>query len=145
MHKSKYPSPYYRASIKAIIRNEKGEVLVCREKGQQGSWNLPGGGMEHGESIDQALKREMYEEVLITTPFTAQPVGAEPMYLPGHTAWQLWVVYELSFVEPLVFGVGVDGDEAAFVDPRLLKDSASLAERLVYKWCVDHTASVEAY
>jgi ADP-ribose pyrophosphatase YjhB (NUDIX family) len=138
---SKYPSPYYRASIKAIIRNDKNEVLVCKEKGQRGAWNLPGGGMDHGETIEQALKREMYEEALITASFTALAVGAQPMYLSSHQAWQLWVVYELTLEKGYTYGAGVDADEVAFIDPKTLKDSSLRSERLVYKWCVDRTAA----
>ena len=140
---SKYPSPYYRASIKAIIRNEKNEVLLCKEKGQHGAWNLPGGGMEHGETIEQALKREMFEEALITAPFTAFAIGAQPMYLSSHQTWQLWVVYELALEEGYTYGVGIDADEVAFIDPKNLKGSGLRSERLVYKWCVDRTAAFE--
>jgi 8-oxo-dGTP pyrophosphatase MutT (NUDIX family) len=52
----------FRISLKAYIENDKGEVLVVKEAGRD-RWDLPGGGMEYGESIEQALKRELKEEV----------------------------------------------------------------------------------
>jgi 8-oxo-dGTP pyrophosphatase MutT (NUDIX family) len=139
--KSKYPSPYYRASIKAIIRNKADEVLLVKEKSD--SWNLPGGGMDHGEDALQTLTRELYEEVLITVPFRMQPLGIEPMMLQSQNAWLLWVVYELEFDGPFDFDVGADADEAAFINPKTLKNSSSRSERLVYRWCVDKNAKFE--
>lgn len=52
----------FRVSLKAVIRNAAGELLVVKEKGQT-HWNLPGGGMDHGESYHEALARELQEEI----------------------------------------------------------------------------------
>ena len=52
----------YRISLKGLIRNDAGEVLVVKEAGRDW-WDLPGGGMDHGEDIKFALAREMKEEV----------------------------------------------------------------------------------
>jgi len=50
----------YRISLKAAIQDEDGRILLLREK--SGDWELPGGGLEHGESIKDALAREIAEE-----------------------------------------------------------------------------------
>ncbi len=50
----------YRISVKAIIKDEHGNVLLGRE--QNGNWELPGGGLEHGESAREGLIREIAEE-----------------------------------------------------------------------------------
>lgn len=139
--KGKYPEAFYRVSIKAIIRNKKGEVLLVKEQG--GSWSLPGGGMDHGETAEQALAREMLEEVRITDPFTATAVGIGPRFVASKVAWLLWVVYELNIKAPFKYGRGVDADEVAFINPSTFKDSKTVSERLVYQWCVDRSASVE--
>jgi ADP-ribose pyrophosphatase YjhB (NUDIX family) len=68
MQIGKYPEAMYRVSLKVIIRNATDEVLLVKENGP--GWSLPGGGIDHGEKIDHALKRELYEEVLIDAPFT---------------------------------------------------------------------------
>lgn len=52
----------FRISLKAYIENDKGEVLVVKERGRDW-WDLPGGGMEHGENVKEALARELKEEV----------------------------------------------------------------------------------
>jgi 8-oxo-dGTP diphosphatase len=50
----------YRTSVKAIVRNEQGDILLCQEK--DGRREVPGGGIEHGEDVFVALRREIYEE-----------------------------------------------------------------------------------
>ncbi len=139
--KGKYPEAFYRVSIKAIIRNKKGEVLLVKEKG--GTWSLPGGGMDHGETPEVALAREMFEEVLITKKFEANCIGVGSRFLASRDAWLLWVVYELDIKEPFNYGIGQDADEVAFIDPKIFKASKIVSEKLVYKWCVDSRGLVD--
>jgi 8-oxo-dGTP diphosphatase len=51
----------YRIGVFAIIEYE-GKYLLARRR-DIGWWNLAGGGMEPGEEVDKALKREVREEV----------------------------------------------------------------------------------
>lgn len=139
--RGKYPDAFYRVSIKAIIRNQQQEVLVVKEGNNV--WSLPGGGMDHGETPEQVLAREMYEEVLIQAPFEARFAGTDSMFLVSRDAYLLWIVYELTFAFVPRFGVGKDGNGAAFIDPKTFKNSPNRAERLVYRWCVDRTAGFE--
>jgi 8-oxo-dGTP pyrophosphatase MutT (NUDIX family) len=131
----KYPTTFYRVSLKAIIRNDNGEVLVVKENGSQ--WSLPGGGMDHGESVHEALQRELYEEVLIDTPFHETLVDSATMYLESKEAWLLWLVFTVT-VEDIQFGVGQDADEVAFMDPTIFKDSVYRSEQLVYEFTTKH-------
>lgn len=134
-HISKYPNTFYRVSLKAIIRNEHGEVLCVKEDGSQ-AWSLPGGGIDHGESDQQALAREIYEEVAIEAPFSFHPIGIEPsLWLESRQAYLIWVVYELEFDSKYSWGVGVDGDAVEFIDPGSFKNSTHRSERLIHKWC----------
>lgn len=133
----KYPSTFYRIGIKAMIRNENGELLLVKEK--QSAWSLPGGGMEHGESVHDALKRELYEEVLIDSDFTEKLIDTETMYLDQHEAWLVWMVHEVH-VDNLTYGLGEDATEVAFIDPETLKNSTYLSEQLVYGLHVKHPA-----
>ncbi len=45
----------------AIILNEKNEILLQR-RGDDNNWCIPGGGMEIGETVEEAIIREVYEE-----------------------------------------------------------------------------------
>jgi 8-oxo-dGTP diphosphatase len=70
-----YPDRPYLAVSAAIIRD--GRVLVTqRARGPAlGIWSMPGGVVEAGETLTEALKREILEETQITI---------EPVALAGH-------------------------------------------------------------
>ncbi len=135
--KGNYPNTFYRVSLKAIIRNKAGEVLVAREGVD--IWNLVGGGIGHGETDIEALRRELYEEALITAPFEAKVIGVDSRFLESRQAYLMWVVYELTFEDEPSFGVGVDTSEVAYMNPRQFHSSPHLTERQVYKWTVDRS------
>ena len=50
----------FRLAVFGVIVAEE-QVLLCRRR-DIGWWNLPGGGMELGETVDEALQREIREE-----------------------------------------------------------------------------------
>jgi len=58
---SNIPDCFYRISIKALVLDNQGRFLLCRESDNW--WNLPGGGLEYGESPRETLKREIKEEM----------------------------------------------------------------------------------
>jgi ADP-ribose pyrophosphatase YjhB (NUDIX family) len=70
-----YPDRPYLAVSAAIIRD--GKVLVARRaRGPAlGVWTMPGGVVEAGETLVEALKREIMEETGMTI---------EPVALAGH-------------------------------------------------------------
>lgn len=47
----------------AIIENKKGEVLLVKSPKWSNKWTMPGGHIEPGEKIEDALLREAEEEV----------------------------------------------------------------------------------
>ncbi|MDQ3622099.1 MAG: RNA pyrophosphohydrolase [Verrucomicrobiota bacterium] len=53
----------YRANVAAIIRNPQQKILVCERLTVPGGWQFPQGGVDEGESREQALHRELWEEV----------------------------------------------------------------------------------
>ena len=59
---SRHPSgsACFRVGVSALIFHE-GKVLLARRRDIDW-WNLPGGGMEEGETVDEALCREVLEE-----------------------------------------------------------------------------------
>ena len=58
--------PNFRLSCYAWVRNRRGEILVLRRPAQKrrfaGQWELPGGKLEDGETLDAATRREVCEE-----------------------------------------------------------------------------------
>lgn len=55
----------FRANVGIMLANAKGEVLWARRVGQD-AWQFPQGGIHEGESHEQALYRELQEEIGLT-------------------------------------------------------------------------------
>ncbi len=51
-----------RIRVSAILRRGDRILLIRHEKAGQPYWLLPGGGVEYGESLTEALQRELTEE-----------------------------------------------------------------------------------
>ena len=60
LNREQIKNAYYRVSVKAKIK-QGDRVLLVREDGKK--WDLPGGGVEHNETIEEALARELIEEI----------------------------------------------------------------------------------
>ena len=52
----------FRANVAMVISDGCGKVFWAKRLGQQ-AWQFPQGGVNDGESAEQALYRELYEEV----------------------------------------------------------------------------------
>lgn len=60
----------FHLGIKALIRNSKGEILLLKVnkeklKGFEGDayWDIPGGRIQKGSTVEETLKREVEEEI----------------------------------------------------------------------------------
>ncbi len=57
---------YIGVGVGAAILNEQGQIFLTlrgeKAKNEQNKWELPGGTVEFGETIERALKREIKEE-----------------------------------------------------------------------------------
>ncbi|MCH9622112.1 MAG: RNA pyrophosphohydrolase [Chlamydiia bacterium] len=56
---------HFHLGVKGIITNSSGEVLVLEKHPNKRCgtvWDLPGGRIHKGETLEQALKREVFEE-----------------------------------------------------------------------------------
>ncbi len=52
----------FRANVGIVICNKMGQVFWARRYGQH-SWQFPQGGIDDGETAEQAMYRELHEEV----------------------------------------------------------------------------------
>jgi ADP-ribose pyrophosphatase YjhB (NUDIX family) len=93
------------------IRDEQGRVLLLRRS--DGLWSVPGGGLEPGERLDQAVVREVREETgLEVEPVALIGVYSDPdysfTYPNGHQVQPI-----IAFFECRVVGgtLQPDGDE----------------------------------
>lgn len=124
----------FRVSLKAVIFNENNEVLIVKESGRDW-WDIPGGGMDHGESIKETLRRELEEEVSLRGDFTYKIILAEdPRYLPTHNLYQMRLTFLVENYKGDNFAPGDDGDDVMFIDPQKFKDSEIITERKIYEY-----------
>lgn len=53
-----------RRKVRAIVTDGQGEFLLIQPQSYKDNmWSFVGGGVEEGESLEQAMKRELREEV----------------------------------------------------------------------------------
>jgi ADP-ribose pyrophosphatase YjhB (NUDIX family) len=124
-----YPNTFYRVSVKALVKNDEGEILVLKEN--QNTWSLPGGGLDHGEDPIAGLRRELEEELHMQL-INIAPFCVKTFYLDVKQAWLMWVVFEATTnTRELTWGDGVTA--ATFINPSELKDSSDVFEELVYE------------
>jgi ADP-ribose pyrophosphatase YjhB (NUDIX family) len=88
-------------SAGACIRDEQGRILLLRRS--DGMWSVPGGGLEPGERLDQAVVREVREETgLEVEPTALIGVYSDPAYTftypNGHQVQPIIAFFECRVV-----------------------------------------------
>src|SRR5690606_19318198 len=96
----------HSVSVAGVIVDDQGRALIIRRR-DNGHWEPPGGILEHGETIEAGLRREVYEETrlkiepgqltgvyqnirrhIIALVFRARPVGGQLMKNDEATAFR---------------------------------------------------------
>lgn len=83
--------------VRGVVENDAGEVLFVRHTYTRGLF-LPGGGVERGETMETALRRELQEEGGVKVTGTPALIGVFSnhhifrndhvvLYRLGHDAW----------------------------------------------------------
>jgi putative (di)nucleoside polyphosphate hydrolase len=49
--------------VAAIVQDRAGRILICERSDTPGAWQFPQGGIEFGETRQEALAREVLEEI----------------------------------------------------------------------------------
>ncbi|MBI2484615.1 NUDIX hydrolase [Candidatus Uhrbacteria bacterium] len=69
----------WRPSVYGVAQNANGDLLVVKP-GWNDQWELPGGGVNKGERLLEALKREMLEE----TGYRVLSISELPVHIGEH-------------------------------------------------------------
>jgi 8-oxo-dGTP pyrophosphatase MutT (NUDIX family) len=121
-----YPDPstitidQLRVAVSAIVWDDKGRLLL-QQRGDNGYWGFPGGGVEPGETVTEAVMREVWEE----TGFKIQPgrligVYSDPRnyqvvrYPEGNVVHYVTIVFEAAVTS----GVATLCDETSAIEWR---------------------------
>jgi len=123
----------FRVSLKAVITNNKGQILVVKENGRDW-WDIPGGGLDYGESIKEALARELFEEVAFKGEFSYEAILIEdPRHLVKRNVYQTRVTFAVT-PDNFKFSAGADADDVMFVNPDDFKNSELITDRKIYEY-----------
>ena len=58
-------TPRYRPNVAAILEDAGGKILICERADTAGCWQFPQGGVESGDTPEDALPRELHEELCL--------------------------------------------------------------------------------
>jgi ADP-ribose pyrophosphatase YjhB (NUDIX family) len=116
-----------RHSVRAIILDNHDRMLLCqldipKPVGSVVVWAAPGGGVEHGETRTQALRRELDEEVGLALDTDPPHVWHQQVVAPGHAAGYDGVINDYFLVR------------AASFTPRGSMTAEELAAEYVTDW-----------
>ena len=84
--------PLYRIVV-AIIRKDDQLLVVNNQSGPDARWSLPGGQIEAGETLEQALRREVAEETGLTVTASSFAFLTEN-FMPTYQAHSLVTYFD---------------------------------------------------
>lgn len=127
--------PHFRVGVVAAVRRADGRLLVFERSDHSGQWQLPQGGVEPGETLREAVWRELEEE----TGLNAHQVALVDEY-EGWTAY-MWPeemrrrerfgqAHRWFFFEPLSESVAPSPDGSEFRNWKWMEPE-QLIERVI--------------
>lgn len=105
-----------RVGCAAIIFDETGEKVLLTRRADNGDWCLPGGGMDAGESAEEACIREVWEEIGLTVEVTRLTgIYTSPHRITVYKDGNRFQFVSFSFAAKIVAGTPGLSDEVTAV------------------------------
>ena len=115
-----------RIRVAGLLVNGGRILLVRHEKDGRAYWLLPGGGVEPGEALEEAVRREFAEECAIDPQQVHGPIAMAETIPPPHVADGRHILHMIFAIEAEPDGALASSDDAvrghAFVDRRRIRD-----------------------
>ena len=70
---------YPELTVSAVIFNSENKILLCKSHKWDDKYVIPGGHVEHGEKLEDALRREIIEETGLSI-YDIKPVGLKECF-----------------------------------------------------------------
>lgn len=131
-------------AVSGVVENENGDWLVVKKKygGLKGKWSFPAGFVNEGETLDEAIVREIHEETGIEAEVEGV-IGIRSGVIQN-TISDNMIIFKLKANSSAVIVQEDELFEAAFFPPQVLKgdENASLLlqsfaeeafEKMLYK------------
>jgi len=120
-------------AVSGIVENENGEWLVVKKRygGLKGMWSFPAGFVNQGETVDEAVLREVKEETGISTT-NKGVVGIRSGVIGEHISDNM-IIFFLTAKTKEIFVQEKEIEEAVFMKPNELEvnsDSSNLLKDL---------------
>jgi 8-oxo-dGTP diphosphatase len=111
-------------AAKAFVINDQGELLILREtdaykqRAHSGLYQSPGGRIEPGETYEQGLRRELFEETGITDVEVGQPFFvADWRPTIAGVPTQIFGVFSVCRTHAIEVKISDEHDKYLWVDP----------------------------
>ena len=112
--------------VRVLVDNGHGEVLLLRHWYAPGVWTLPGGGINQGETLEEAALRELHEE----TGYVARGIGGKiGIYQGSRPDDQVAAVFVTTYEGSLQLLPNIEVMERGFFSMNALPDNISPANR----------------
>jgi ADP-ribose pyrophosphatase YjhB (NUDIX family) len=126
----------FNIRVYGLLFNDKKEVLLCDEEMTGHRFTkFPGGGLEYGEGLHDALKREWMEELktaidIVRHIYTTDFFQASAFH---HAQQLISIYYEVKLLQPLAIPI-------SDIPFQFLPDSK---EKICFRWAALETSLIE--
>src|SRR5262245_21378803 len=110
------PGPPLFALSAAVFAERDGQILLLKRAGgaMTGGWYLPGGAVDAGETVEEAARRELFEESGLTPSGPLSCVAVAHMHVYGYESLQVTYAAECAAGEVVL---SHEHSAARWIDP----------------------------